>query len=409
MRPLADVARLVRGASRSRRVHMALSTGALSSLGNFSVSLALARQLSLGEYGIFALAFALYALSIGAVRSGLVEPALAVGARGAGPLTAMPRASLAGLAAAVLLAIAGAIASSPYLVIIGLGVHGAVIYEFLRVVDLAVDDPRAAQLREITWLVPSVASGALTFFGVLPAPAAVAVWIGTCSSIAYVSALRRGISLRPGVQADGIPLRVCGGFAADYLIGSGSAQVTTALLTGFGGSQIVGALRAAGTLLGPVNVLMGTARTLVIPYLARAKFEQGGISRSALTLTIASLSVGAPFLVALALMPDAIGTWLLGANWDAATVVLPWLLIEATFSIVATAALAGHRVYLAARRTVILRSFLAATRIGVVVTAAALAGAEAAAIAMAAVALLSASVWWASLLIKDRRAQSRPA
>src|SRR5688500_4122683 len=61
-------------AIRSERAKLTVVTSVFSSLGNLSVSIAVARTAEIEELGQFAVAFAIYALAAGFVRSAVVEP-----------------------------------------------------------------------------------------------------------------------------------------------------------------------------------------------------------------------------------------------------------------------------------------------------------------------------------------------
>lgn len=398
MRPNKGPSRRAYAATQGRRVlhskrgYYALSINAVSSLGNFAVSLSLARQLPISELGLFATAYSLYALSSGLMRAAILEPSLAI------PNTSRStaRVSILGLVIGAILTVLGLLASSPYFLFLGLAMHGLLVYDYMRTYEMASGNARRALSYECCWFVASVAISFAVTTLAITGWEGFAIWAASGALLGYVYALARRAPLRPRWQKEGGPrFKTSCAFGLDYLVGSGSAQFTTSLLAVIVGPAIVGGIRAAATLLGPIGLVIATARTLMIPLLARENRSEERRSILLAVLMTAILSaLTLPFLVLVALLPVSVGTDILGANWSFAEPLLPLLAIESFLLVLSIAPFAGLRSLLAARRTLVTRICLAILRVGCIVAAGQIAGALGACLAIAGIAAVSAVVWW---------------
>ena len=193
-------------------------------------------------------------------------------------------------------------------------------------------------------------------------------------------------------------------FSADYLVGAGGAQLTTGLLGALADTAILGAVRGAGTLLGPVNLISTTARSLLLPFLSRAGQENNGQFRSAVAATVVQASVLMPLLLLLQFIPPWLGEQLLGETWKIAALAILPMSIDALFNLIMSPAIAGHRVAFAGTRTLILRLAIGVPRPLIVLFAAHLWGIVGAAWAMALIASVSSVAWWISYFDLSRRA-----
>lgn len=388
----------------SGRVYVGLATNALSSLGNFAVSIALARTLPLGELGEFAVAFALYAFFTGFVRSAVSEPLLAVDAtRGELRLFAR-RASLLALVAGSGAFVAGLMLSMPYIATVGVFLHGLVIFDYAKTMNLAAFTRSTALYQEAAWFVGGLVAGILVLADVVSGLVGFMIWAASGALIGYVSALIQRLQLHPTWNRGRVTTGKAAAFGGDFVIGSGSSQISFNLVGATAGLAVLGAVRAGGTLLGPIGLVVGSARTLAIPFLTRRIQNGHAAARSgAFAATSVIALVATPLLAIIAFLPDPVGTLVLGDNWKHASSLMPFLALEMLFISLTTVPFSGLRALLAGRASIILRSLLAAVRVVVVPIAAALGGATVAAIALAAVAGVSTVVWWAGYLYQLKR------
>ncbi|QDY07449.1 hypothetical protein FJK98_09895 [Micromonospora sp. HM134] len=392
-----------------RRALLALLVGGLSSGGNLLLAVTVTRLESIGGVGQFALAFSFYVLGSGLVRSVVTDSTLAAGT-GAAP--AARRAVLLGTVSGLALGAAGIAYGSSYLVCAGLALPGLVLYDYTKAIAVGLGAPAGALAQEAAWAAVTGCAALAGLFRLLDAPYVFALWAGGGGFIGVVVAIRRRYMVRPGWRVGRAETRVAVGFGAQFLLTTGSAQLALTALTAFAGTAVVGALSAGRTLLGPVNLVLSTAATLILPHLARSRAESRAVrTRVAVRLTALVAAGVLPMTAAVALLPDAVGTVLLGANWDLARSLLVLLALESLFAVPAAVGFAGLRVEQASRRAILLGVLLGGLRVPVVVVAAVLFGATGAAGALAALALVSAVAWAGSylLLLRHRATHRAPA
>jgi O-antigen/teichoic acid export membrane protein len=109
-----------------------------------------------------------------------------------------------------------------------------------------------------------------------------------------------------------------------FTINMGAINLVTYVIGGLVGLVAAGALRAAQTLLGPLNLLFAGFNAFVLPVLSRAAANGERLLRKAV-LGSAVLAAGASVWVAiLVLLPSRLGREILQKNWDGADrVMLP--------------------------------------------------------------------------------------
>ncbi|MEH0936275.1 hypothetical protein [Micromonospora psammae] len=391
-------ARAVRAgrAGAAGRAGWAVTAGALSSLGNLLLSLTVARLESIEHLGRFALAFSLYVLATGLSRATVTESVLAGSGRAA-IAAGTRRAAAVGVACAVPLVVGGVLDRSGYLVIAGATLPGLVLHDYGKTVALGIGSPRPPCHREAVWTGLTAAAALLGLLQVIDPMAVFTVWAGTGALLGYAAALLRGHRVRPGWQLSRSDTRAAASFGFQYLLTAGSAQLALAALGMAAGMAVVGALSVGRTVLGPVTLLVGTASSLVIPYLARTRSSTGSVRmRAAVRVTVLLLAVSAPLAVLVPLLPDQVGTAVLGGNWRHAAPLLPVLAAEVLLAGVAMVGFAGHRVQGAGSRALLIGGALGVVRVPLVVVGGASLGAFGAAAALVLMGLLSATAWWCS-------------
>lgn len=395
-------------AIKSERARLSLIISALSSLGNLSISIAVARIAEIEELGQFAVAFAVYALATGFVRSAVVEPLSANFPSRADFRNLSKRASVLGIIFGAAAFLVGVSIGHPYLVIVGMSIHGSILYEYIKLVSQASMNARVGVLQESLWLVVSLAAATLTVLGTISPLAGFACWIGVSAVLGYLFAAGLSISLLPAWTNSSVSGRTSISFGSDFLLGSGAAQISMTLLAGLAGNPVVGALRGAGTLFGPITIIVNSARALLIPVVSRfRRSDDASLMSNSIAVSTLLVLTTVPLLLLICFLPGSVGELVLGANWSHSAPLLPFLAAELLFSVMSTVPFAGHRSHDAGRRTLLLRSFLAPLRLLVVVPAGIGFGALGAAIAMAFVSAVSSMSWWFSYanLINEKRGQ----
>ncbi|MEV1013695.1 hypothetical protein AB0I89_04450 [Micromonospora sp. NPDC049801] len=397
------------GPRTGRRALLALVVGGLSSGGNLLLAITVTRLESVGGLGQFALAFSFYIVGSGLVRSTVTDTVLATGV---GVASASRRAILLGLVGGTLVCAAGVAYGSPYLLFAGLALPGLALYDYTKAVAVGIGAPSAAMAQEITWAALTGCVVLAGLFRVIDPPSVFALWGGGGALIGLVVAARRGYALVPGWRVGRAETRVAVGFGTQFLLTNGSAQLALTAVALVAGTAVVGALSAGRTLLGPVNLVLSTAATLVLPQLARTRAESRTVrTRAAVRLALLVAAAIGPLTVAVALLPDAVGRELLGSNWSVARSLLVLLALESLLAVPATIGFAGLRIERASRRAIVLGLLLGGLRVPAVVAGAVLFGAPGAAGALVLLALASAVAWGGSylLLLADRAADRPPA
>lgn len=394
------------------RAGYGLADQAFSSLTNFALTVVVARSLDVEAFGAFMLAFSTYIVALNVSRALATEP-FAVRFSGASEATwrrAAGQASGTALAAGVVMGsaclVAGALRPdgplAPALNALGLVLPGLLLQDSWRFVFFAAKRGGAALLNDVSWaLVLFPALVVLDAVGQRSVFSSVLAWGGAATVAAVVGALQSRVLPRPlqalvwyRAQRD-LALRYLG----EHATFSGAQQAALYGIGAVAGLPAVGAVRAARVVLGPLRVLYVGAQLMAIPAAAglwrrdpaRLVPRCAGLSAA---LAVAALAIGA----ALLLLPDSLGTALLGATWDTARDVLAPTGLALAGSGVLAGAFVGLRALGAAGTSLRSRIASSLTTLVAGVAGAALAGAPGAAWGFAVASAVGAAIWWRSLL-----------
>jgi hypothetical protein len=166
-------------------------------------------------------------------------------------------------------------------------------------------------------------------------------------------------------------------------------------LAAVAGLAIVGSLRAADLLLGPVMVLILGMAMMAVPEAARA-LRRAASRLWTFCVRIAIVGAGSAVIwgAVVLLLPDRLGRYLLGASWDAASsLVLPATLGVAALGI-QLGAWGGVRALGAAKRSLRAQSFGSALYLAGSIVGGIVGGAAGAAWGGAGTTLIGAGYWW---------------
>ncbi|MCG7528922.1 hypothetical protein MHW47_31345 [Streptomyces sp. OfavH-34-F] len=111
-------------------------------------------------------------------------------------------------------------------------------------------------------------------------------------------------------------------FVVEFGVGNATSQLSVLGLGAVGNPLVVGALRGATTLFGPLNVLFTSATGFGPPLLGRLPTDRLRVRATAALAAVLALTAAA-WATALALLPDSLGRHLLGATWPTAASLLP--------------------------------------------------------------------------------------
>ena len=315
-----------------------LGDQALSSLTNFALSLLVAREVGVDQLGVFSLVFATYLLALGVPArstpppwpSATAPPAsrLAEGAAAAAgaPSSGCRRAAcaLAGLVADGLLGDA--------LAVLGLGLPGLLLQDVWRFAFVARGRSAQAFVNDLVWAV------------VLAAALAVLLATGRTSVLAFQLAWSgaAGVAALAGIaQARLLPWPVNplawwrrhrdlnARYLGEFLTIGAVSQLNSYGVSAVAGLAVVGALRAGEILVGPVYVLFMGGNMIAVAEGARvASRSVAGLARLSLLVSAGMSAAAALWGAVLLLLPDSLGTRVLGPTWyTAAEVLVPFALL----------------------------------------------------------------------------------
>jgi O-antigen/teichoic acid export membrane protein len=317
---------------------------ALSSGGNFLVSLLVARALGPTGFGHFALVLSFWLVAMAIGRASLVQP-LIVRAR-AGQLE-IDRAQAALVSAAFAFGLgAGAVlvlislfplgALRGAVLALGVALPGLLVQDTLRTWLLAVGRPWPAAFSDGTWLLAS-ASGVLIFGDALTATASVAIWGlgGTIGLLPLLFALR----VPPSSTGLRVWIRVAGPDSVRFLGAQGAAITVTQGITWaiaiVLSAAALGGFRAVQNILAPGRIVMMGVEYFFVGRLAAAEDGFRAV-RSVLWLNVSivggwsALVLAVTYLLGFPLISVAFGESFDEYSWLLLPLALSALLAAAT-------------------------------------------------------------------------------
>ncbi|MBC3761624.1 hypothetical protein ACUN7V_08245 [Quadrisphaera oryzae] len=306
----------------------------LVSLTNMALSVLVARSLSQEGWGAFSVAFAVYSLVIGGSRA-LINQPLVVRYTGEGDdrFFEAARASagagiLLGAAAGLVTAVVGLLTtgvSGLSLIVIGILLPGLLLQDLWRLAFIAEGRPARSVSIDAVWAVTQLAvAAAIIATGNASATALLLAWGLTAllSGLVGGRLFGGGPRLRSALPWMAQQKDLVKYYLASFLSVLGANQATILLIGAIGSPVIVGELRGAQVVLGPLNLIGYALAAFATPEIARRNLRGRkalavGLALSAV-MVIAQLGYG---LVMLSI-PNSWGELAFKANWDGARGVL---------------------------------------------------------------------------------------
>lgn len=350
--------------STAGRMSWGVADQAASSITNFAVGAVVARTLGVIDFGIFALVWATYGVILNISRGLTTDPLMV---RFSGVSTASWRAAvspacgtalLVGIGTGAASIVVGSIVGGPIgiaFIALGLTLPGLLLQDSWRFAFFAAGQGSKALVNDVVWavaLIPTmyIAVQTRSIFGFVLA------WgLGAAVSAVVASFQAR---LLPSVtggrrwyrQQRDLGLR----FLVENVSISGSGQLWMCGLGAIAGLTAVGALRGGQLALGPLIAAFMGLGLVAVPEASRA------LHRSTHQLTLFCLSLGAVQAFAtlawglglIFLLPDHVGTYVLGSVWEPASALILPLTIAQVVSSISNAACTGLRALGAAHRSV---------------------------------------------------------
>ncbi|WP_210509054.1 hypothetical protein [Naasia sp. SYSU D00057] len=299
----------------------------------------MARIVSPTEYGAFALAFTIYSLvvAVGQALTGQVAVIRYSGAtsgmRGSVVAAAGGAAiTIGGVAALVVLACASFLGMplSTVLVATAVALPALTLQDFVRTVLIAFGTPARAFFNDLLWTgLWATAFAVLFVVGVDVVVPFVIGWGASAVLAAAVGMWQAGAAPAPLKAVTWVRLHwdTAVPLLANAFVVMGALQVAFLLIAAIGALEDVGALRAAQTLLGPLNILGFAASSFAVPEIVRGNFGRRGLLYVAVSMSAVLVIVTGVWGGLLMLLPDFVGAEILGATWQGAREVLPGLII----------------------------------------------------------------------------------
>lgn len=320
----------------------------LSAASNVILSIVVARSVDASTFGAFSVAFLVFGIGVALARSGVGQP-LQIRYAAAEPAVqqqAIRRAHGFTVTLAVALALIAAVAAAlaaqtstalaEALAAVAVCMPGLLLQDSQRLAFFAIGKAWGAVVIDTIWTVVQ--------FGVLAALIALGhtqVWqlILAWGASAALAAVVGMILLRAVPQVSAawrwlVEVRdLVRYLLAEYFLGLGASQFSVLLVGAIASQQAVGSIRAAQTLLGPLNVLAGACFNFTVPEIARRTHltpAQRRLAGHAVSGVMGSATVA--YVLVLWLIPDWMGVQLFGDSWAGAAGVIVPLGVSALFS-----------------------------------------------------------------------------
>jgi O-antigen/teichoic acid export membrane protein len=402
------------GASRLgtiRRAGWGIGDQALSSLTNFALAIAVARQVDTAGFGAFSIAFSFYLVALTVSRAISTDPLVIRFSRatpdtwrdatGAATGMALTIGILSGIGLMAIGALVGGDVGTA-LVAVGVGLPALLVQDAWRFAFFAAARGQSAFLNDLVWTVALVVIFALVFVsGERSVGMLVLAW-GGGALVAAVFGVGQARTL-PAIARARSWWRdhrdLAAPLALEGLILSGRQPLTLGIISLITSLAVVGTIRAGFVLMNGIHVATYGITLFGVPEGVRTLHRStGALVRLCVVLAGGLMLVAAAWGIFLMLLPDTIGTWAMAGNWEAAQSVL----LPMTVLTVATGAQAGALIGLRAlavpRRSLAARFVSSSLLFIGAVVGAVTGGAMGGAWGMAIGLVLGTAFWWWQLM-----------
>ena len=407
----------VAGAVRS--LGWGLADQVLSSATNFLIVLLVARTLGPAEFGAFSLAYATYTLALGGnralaldpltVRYSATSPQRSMAAIAAATGTSLVGGIIIGLISVVVAALTGGSMGIAFAGL-GLALPGLLLQDAWRFSFFALGRGKQAFFNDLVWAVILLPAAALVIgTGRGSIATLIAVWAAAGWIAAAVGLLQSKVVPQPARAVEWLvdQFDLASRYFAEFAISSGGNQLSFFLIAILTTLAEVGRLRAAQVMLGPLNILFLGAGLVAVAETARfVANARNGLNHAVWTLS-AMLTLGTVCWVGAALLiPESIGLWVMGRNWNGGRGLLVPLAIGTIGVSLSFGPMTGLRVLAAAQSSLRARLLDTAAVVMLSVTGAATGGAAGAAWGYAAAGCLRIPNYWWHLHVAQRDRES---
>lgn len=391
-----------------RRFSWGLGDQVLSSLTNFTLGLLVARVVSPRDFGAFALAYAVYILSLGASRALAGEPLIVrfsasspeewrAAVRGATSV-AVTLGAIVGcgcLMAALL--VKGPLRSA--LLVLGPLLPALLVQDVWRFAFFAQARGAKAFVNDLVWaivlfpLVGLILSKDLASVGWL-----MIVWAGAGTAAAIVGFSQTGV-LPGGLGAARTWLSthrdLAPRFVAEFVLASAASNLTLFAIGSLTSLSQVAWLRAGQLAFGPLGVLFTSAGVVTVAEGVRLlRRSSASLMRAVRAVSLSLALITVAWGVVMHTLPARIGRLVLGQNWAGAeSVIIPLTLAMAGLAL-AFGPVTGLRSLAAAKRSLRARIADATLTTTIMLSGTIINGAVGAAWGSAVAAGIRVPIWW---------------
>ncbi|QBR09071.1 hypothetical protein D7Y56_25965 [Streptomyces sp. S501] len=303
----------------------------VAALTNILVLVAAARLSTVADFARFSAVYLVFTVLLGISGAYTGQPLVL--RRGAGAdvrgacrsavlFTVGASAALGGLLAAVCLFVPGDTARA--LVMLGAVLPVVLGQDALRYAFSTLQSPHLALISDLLRLACVLGALSAQGYGATPARLILVWGLSAVPALALSAALLHRTTagapllLRPLLRRGHLGQR----FVVEFGVGNAAGQLSVLGLGAVGNPLLVGALRGATTLFGPLNVLFTSATSFGPPLLGRIGDERRRV-RATAGLAAVLAATAALWATALALLPERAGRELLGDTWPTAAALLP--------------------------------------------------------------------------------------
>jgi O-antigen/teichoic acid export membrane protein len=324
-----------RSAGNGRRALWTFADQALSSLTNAALTVVVARAVGAEAFGAFALALLTFSFVIGLGRAMIGDPYVIrfsdadPAARHTATRQSSGAAVVFGLLAGMLCAVAGLLIpdqqSRGGLLALAISLPGLLLQDNWRYAFFAARRPAAATLNDAIWaLLQFSLLGVLFVRNVesvfwitmawgMSALVAAAFGVLQIRAVPSVTSARRWFHLTRDLNVR---------MGIDFAFNMGAVNLAIYVITAVVGLVAAGALRAAQTLLGPLNLFRSGLDSFVLPMMARRAGEGRSLLRLVTVTSGAATALTGVWVGVLLLLPTSIGEEVLGDSWAGARLVM---------------------------------------------------------------------------------------
>jgi hypothetical protein len=372
--------------------------------------------------GAFEVAFSVYLFAAGCSRALGAEPLLVrhsdtdtddvESAAASAVGTSLVAGVVAGLVCLAIAAVIDGPAALP-LAALGVTLPALLVQDAWRYVFFAAGRPAKALVNDVVWAVVQLAAIVWLLAGDDPSVAVlVLAWGGAAGVAALLGVVQTRLVPRPSAtgpwlrrQRDLVPQ-----FLGEFVVGQGAAQLSIWLIAGVGNLGVLGALRAAGVLVGPARLFLTAAPGAAIPELVRIRRRSPQRFQRLVALMSWGLALSvAVWIVVVLAVPDRYGTAVLKENWEPGRRIFVLVGLSWAALGLGTGAMVALRVLADAKRSFRARLLICPVVLVVPPVSVAVGDETGAALGIAIVSLWSAAVWWVLYRMATVAARAREA